>query len=179
MTRASRAAILRVAGMVIKAGDRLALIVVGLSLVHVVADVTLRYLTREGLPGTIDFVGNWWMPAMTFVALGEVERHGRQVEASFLRDHLDGRSHVAALVVSRVLTLIVCLALGGAGFLGATGHMMRGEAAVGGFAFPVWPARFVVPFGMLVLLLAVIVRSLEPDRNIVSTHDDRSPVWPE
>jgi TRAP-type C4-dicarboxylate transport system permease small subunit len=138
------------------------MLVVVVLLVHVVVDVTIRYATGQGLPGTIDFVGNWWMPALTFAALGAVERAGRQIEASFLRDRLDRRSGAVARTLSAVLSVFVCLAMGVAGFVGAMAHMERGEAAIGGLAFPIWPARFLVPLGMLALLLGVLVPSLKP-----------------
>lgn len=161
--RAIRRSIARTSLVPIRAGDTLAVLVTAVMMLQVIVDVTLRYTTGRGLDATVDFVANWWMPALTFAALGSVELTGRHIEARFLRDGLAGRSVRLAGQIATGLTILVAAVMGWAGTTSALAQMRRGEKALVGLAFPIWPARFLLPFGMLLLLLALLSKAMVRD----------------
>lgn len=127
-----------------------------LLLVHVIADVTSKYLFRSPIPGTIQVVSWYYMVALSYlpVAYVQLRREHLTVELFTMglsergRAFLDGIVGIAGIAYLGLLTRLV--------FRTAVETTRRGESQdIAFWDIPVWPARWILPaaFGLMAVVL--------------------------
>lgn len=148
-------------GPVIAALNRSAMsvgsVVVLLLIVHVTADVAMRYLFNSPLPGTILFVSAFYMVFVAFVPLGEVEQADAHISVEIVYDLLANWIQFGLRALAHLLSIAVFGALAWRTLAEATTRFATGSAAVeAGVRIPTWPAYFILPlaFGLAVLVFA-------------------------
>lgn len=132
-------------------------VAVALLMLHVVADVTGRYLFNSPVAGTLEAVAFWWMPSVSFLGLAVTQRVGQHIEVHVLADRLPPRVAAALAVVTSCLTMVVVAAIGWYGLAMALDKTAIREAALGAVLVPIWPARFLVPLGCAVFLCQLLI----------------------
>lgn len=132
-------------------------IVVFLLIVHVTADVGLRYLFNSPLPGTILIVSVFYMIPIVFLPLAAVEEDDGHITVELIYDLLAERIRWVLRLISLLLSMAVFGALALRTFQEATLKLDTGTFAMeAGMRIPTWPAYFVLPvgFGLMLLVLA-------------------------
>lgn len=132
-------------------------VVVVLMIVHVTADVTMRYAFNSPLPATILFVSVFYMIAVAFLPLGAVEQADAHISVEIVHDLLAGWMQWLLRALAHLLSIVVFGALAWRTWDEAWTRFDTGSAAVeAGVRIPTWPAYFVLPFafGLAVLVFA-------------------------
>ena len=132
-----------------------------LMVLHIVADVLLRYFFNQPLVSTIEIVTHWYMVALAFLPLGYVQWH---------REHLTVEAFTTTLPPSalRVLDVFVqslCLGLlvlfAYQTTLAAIDKTQIREALEGmWFEVPVWPTRWFLPLGLGIMALCLVAQGV-------------------
>ncbi len=126
-------------------------------MLHIVADVFMRYVFNSPLPGTIEIVSYWWMILITFLGQGLTQRRREHLEVSLLTDLMPQMDRLGTIIGGRLLTLITVVALGYYGLLAAIEQTHRGEIAMGSITIAIWPMRWMVPIGMGIFAAQLVV----------------------
>ncbi|MEO3480557.1 TRAP transporter small permease [Phaeobacter sp. CAU 1743] len=149
-------------------------ILMALMVLHVVADVTLRYVVGVPLSGTTEIVSRYYMVALIFLPLAFVQATDQHISASLLSDLLSARVGILLDFLTAILMGIYGALLAwrtGVEALRAT--EIHEQIQTSSFFLPTWPARWipVLAMGLVVLVsgLALIThftRFLHYGRNI-------------
>ncbi|WP_084649930.1 TRAP transporter small permease [Stappia stellulata] len=141
-------------------------IAAGLSIVammlHVTADVALRYLTGTGLPGTLTIVSYYYMVIVAFVPLAFAELQRAHIQMELVTDLLPQRLSRQIGGWGLLFTGLVTGALTVRGFEEAVNQMRIGASQVQGTtSIDTWPAHFALPLGAGLMTLLVALRFLQ------------------
>jgi len=140
----------------VQAGGLLGGLAITLMMVHVTVDVVARKLFGAPLPGTLAIVTYYYMVLIAFAPLAAVER---------VRGHIGiGAIEFVPVLVRHqawisLVTGFAMALLAWRGWVGAVRDWTIGAVQVQGNAVvPVWPARFLVPFGAGLMAIALFGR---------------------
>ncbi|AJE47691.1 TRAP transporter small permease [Celeribacter indicus] len=130
-------------------------IVMALMVVHVVADVGLRYLSGVPLSGTTEIVSRYYMVTLIFLPIAFVHVTDQNICASLVSDMLSAKSRVLLDCLTSLLMVVFGVLLAwrtGAEALRATGINEQIQTAA--FFLPTWPSRWipVLAMGLLVIV---------------------------
>ena len=127
-------------------------------MIHVVCDVFARNTLAQTIPGTIEIVSAYYMPAVVFLPLAYAETLEAHIEIDLLFRFLP--AGLKRLFVPLTLALLVVSY--GAMAWGALEIALQkyriGEYAMGFAAIVVWPGRFFVPLGFGALAVTVAIK---------------------
>jgi TRAP-type C4-dicarboxylate transport system permease small subunit len=134
-------------------------------MVHVVADVSAKYLFNAPIWGTLETVSGYYMVILVFLPLGHVVRNEGHIIVELFTGRLSARS-IAGLetVVGCLSFAFMCL------FTWKTGEealfrTFQGEVwDIADGSMIIWPSRWVLPIGagiMTCLLLFEIIRNIK------------------
>jgi TRAP-type C4-dicarboxylate transport system permease small subunit len=147
-----------------------------LMIVHVTADVGLRFLFNSPLPGTILFVTVIYMIPIVFLAIAPVEEDDAHISVELIYDLLADRVKWVLRLLSTLLSMAVFGALALRTFDEAMRKFDTGSFAMeAGIAVPTWPSYFVLPTGfglMVVILLYKLACQLTGRTQTLSRADD-------
>jgi len=132
-------------------------VAVVLMILHVTADVVMRYAFNSPLPATILFVSVFYMIAVAFLPLSSVEQNDAHISVELVYDLLAGWMQWGLRALSHLLSIAVFGALAWrTGAEALTRHAAGTSAVEAGMRIPTWPAYFVLPlaFGLAVLVFA-------------------------
>lgn len=147
----------RIVGVLVMVGAWIGAFAVVALMIHIIADVFLRYFFNSPLPATIEIVSYWWMILVIFPGIAFTQRRKEHVDVTLLTDMMPEVHRAGIRVVARVLTIATVAALAYYGWLAAIEQWHRGEIAMGSITILIWPMRFMVPFGMGLFLLQLLV----------------------
>lgn len=105
---------------------------IALMMLHVTADVTLRYLRGSGLPGTLTIVSYYYMVIVAFVPLGLAELRRAHIQMELVTDLLPRQAARWVTGWGLVPTGLVTGALAVRGVEEALNQMQIGAAQVQG-----------------------------------------------
>lgn len=117
-SRASRAATRRgillrtVVTVFSRAVSFIGVAVMGVMVLHITVDVVARYFFHLALPGTIAFVSNYYMVAVTFLPLVIAEQMRQHIEVEVVAQKLPERLQCALRVLVWLIALGIFLLLG-------------------------------------------------------------------
>ncbi|MAC77435.1 MAG: TRAP transporter permease DctQ [Rhodobacteraceae bacterium] len=133
-----------------------------LMMLHITAEVTLRYLFAVTLPGTLVFVGNYYMIVVVFVPLALLELRGRHIAVDVIaRNFPDGLQRVLAALAKLMTTFVMGL-LTIAACQQALKKMAVGETIEQGTAsILIWPGHFILVAGCALMTLVAFCRFAE------------------
>jgi TRAP-type C4-dicarboxylate transport system permease small subunit len=139
-----------------------------LMMLIVVGDAGMRGLFNGTLPGSQELTANYFMVAVTFLPLACVQREKGHVIIELFTGWLPPRI-VASLDAVVYLacaagTLVFCYAT----YFKALAMTRAGEYAVGTVIVTIWPTRWLVVAGALVLALYLLLNAAEEARTAVS-----------
>ncbi|GAB3715529.1 TRAP transporter small permease [Nocardiopsis oceani] len=136
------------AGMIIAAG---AIVVL---MLHTIAGALMRSFSNQPIEGTIEYVGNWYMPLIVLLAFVATQQKGQHIEARLLFDRAPERVRFEFQMFSYFVTFLVALGLAWYGYVEAVRNMEIGLTA-GVIGVTVWPATFAVPIGFLLFAFQI------------------------
>jgi TRAP-type C4-dicarboxylate transport system permease small subunit len=136
-------------------------VVIGLMAVHVMADVSSRYLFNSPLPGTIEVVSLYYMVAIIYLPLAYVQSRRQHIVVLQFTDWLPERGRQLLDAMVGVLATAVLFVLAWRGTMEAIRATAVGQQSIAGtHAITVWPARWFVLFGLGVMALYTVTQCL-------------------
>jgi TRAP-type C4-dicarboxylate transport system permease small subunit len=133
---------------------RIALLVCELGVVvmagYSFADVSGRFLFHRPLGGTIEICG-LLMVAVVFLSLASCQAEGRHMRVDFLFPWMSKRVRAVADSIACVCGIMVCGLVAWCSIIPAWYSWTIGEVSMGLIAFPVYPAKFLVVVGAVLL----------------------------
>lgn len=120
------------------------------------ADVLLRNVVGSSIPGSFEIAQNYFMPLAVFPALAWVYSSGIMPRMDLLIGRFSerlGNSLIHTLVALEIMVAAFLLwaSLGYA----LDGFARKVSFTAGGDLLPLWPAQFLAPLGLLLLLIEV------------------------
>ena len=120
-------------------------------------DVVMRYLFNRPIQGTYELM-EFSLVGASALAFAYVQRVRQHIAISLITDRLSLKWRKLIDIVVLILTLVILILLTWRTGLTAFTSLMTGETTFGIIAFPVGPAKSVVPVGLGLLCLRVIVQ---------------------
>jgi TRAP-type C4-dicarboxylate transport system permease small subunit len=133
-----------------------ALTVVALML-HVVADVTMRFVFRSPVRDTIERVSFWWMPVIAYLGMAIAQEEKEHIDVPLVYMRTGVTSQVLMDVFRNGMTVAFLVVVTYFGTISAMSRMERGEYRAG---VVVWPARFVVPIAAALFILYLVQQTV-------------------
>ena len=121
---------------------------------HVTAEVVMRYVFGAPLKGTIQFVSLYYMTAISFVALGAVEERDSHISVEVLTNLMPYRAVAVCTVAGTLMSTLVAAGLTFRSW-GEAMTQFRQQSFVmeGGFSLPTWPTYYFLPIGFGLMML--------------------------
>ena len=132
-----------------------------LMMVHVAADVALRFFFGGRLIGTLEIVSYYYMVAIVFLSLGHVELRGAHIRVDLFAKLMPRGVQLALYIFACALGLAFFGMLFRQSALDAIDATARAEEAMSNFTFYIWPARWALPVGFAGIWLAVLSNLLK------------------
>lgn len=135
-------------------------LVMTLMVMHVVTDVTLRYVVGVPLAGTTEIVSRYYMVALIFLPLAFVQITDKNISASLLSDLMPSQVQILLDCLTAILMGIYAALLcwrTGVEALHAT--RITEQIQTSAYFLPTWPARW-IPVLAMALVVAVSILAL-------------------
>ncbi len=132
--------------------------------VGLAANVVLRTVTGQGIPGMIEAVDPLLVCA-AFLGLAVTESKGQHVAMTFVAAKLPVRPRFVVTAIGVVLTMLLIFWMGLSGAGEAATSIGRDEVRPGIVDIPLWPARIAVVAGCVVLLLQLVLTLRDATRS--------------
>ncbi|MFC7550467.1 TRAP transporter small permease [Plantactinospora sp. GCM10030261] len=141
-------------------------------MLHVLIDVTMRYVSDAPVGGTIEVVSFWYMPMIGFLSLALCQRFGQHIDIQMLVGALPARLSAAFSAMATLLGLAVVLGIGWFGWVNAQAQTAMRETALGAVSVPIWPLRYLVPLGCVAFAVQLLVELARQGRTMIRGSDD-------
>jgi TRAP-type C4-dicarboxylate transport system permease small subunit len=146
-------------------------IAIALMAIHIVVDVSMRYLFRAPLPGTVAFVSRYYMVFLVFLPLAFVQRRNAHFVAGLFTDWLPARQRerldgVTAITMAVVAGLMAWCSISSAIYATDNGEQVQAAE----FVIPTWPGRWLVPLGLGLMALCALTMGI---RRLIGEQPDR------
>lgn len=143
-------------------------IAIVLMMSHVMIEVALRTLLDKSIPGTEEIVSGYYMVAVVFLPLAYVQlERGHVIIELFtlkagprLKAWLDGFVYVVCGSALAVFTY--------ATFDKAIKMTARDEMWIGMIEVTVWPARWILPFGLGVMMIIMFLQAIREFQSAIT-----------
>lgn len=130
-------------------------------------DVLLRTIRGQGLVGIFDAVGPI-LAIAAFLGLGITEAKGEHIALNIFVRRLGVRARNVMYVVGTVLVILMVAWMAWAGFTQAMHSLEAGEVRPGIVDVPLWPARFAVVIGCVILILQLLLTLADAARGVLA-----------
>lgn len=139
-------------------------IAIVLMMLHITLDVFLRYVFWSPPPGTLVFVSNYYMVAVSFLALAFAERRNAHIAVEVVFEYFPLRFQRLTSCLGAALSALIFGMLAWRGL----DEALR-KQAIDAFMFeqglriPIWPSYYLLPIGaglMSLVLVFKIIRYL-------------------
>ena len=133
-----------------------------LMMLHIAADVIMRYFFNSPLPGTMTVIMYYYMIVVVFASVVLVERSDAHIRIELLTERFPLPAQRLLRKLSDIGSLVIYGAIAFRGYeqalaaLGERTLVMEGEAEI-----ITWPTYFVIPVCILVALFIVFGRLFE------------------
>ena len=141
---------------------RLGCVLVGLMALHVMLDVTGRYVFNSPLPGTVEFVSHYYMVGVIFWPLAYVQSRRGHFFAEVFTQRLPP---LVVRIIDAICTLVTALLLAFLTWRTAAYALeftqARESVQTAYFTISTWPSRWFVPLGLGLMALYALVQVLQ------------------
>jgi TRAP-type C4-dicarboxylate transport system permease small subunit len=146
-----------------------------LMMVHVSADLLIRYVIGVQLEGTIEIVSAYYMVGLVFFPLAMIDRNRGHISADVFTTLMSPRVKAAChrlvdLIIFACMAALLYFSTREAWHKTLDGEMWRS----GEFLIPVWPSRWFVPVGALGMSLSVLGRIVGREPSPASSTEEPS-----
>ncbi|WBU52979.1 TRAP transporter small permease [Paracoccus sp. SCSIO 75233] len=149
-------AIGRVIGRVLDATQIIAAFLILAMMLHVSADVIMKYGFNMGFPATVEIVSNYYMVGLAFLPLAFAERMNAHITVEVVTSNLSQKVQDIAQIIAWLLSIIVYSLLTYRSFLDA-----QEKREIGAFLFSqgvridIWPSYYFLPVGFALMMLTL------------------------
>ena len=136
-------------------------------MVWLFAEIILRLVIRQPIPGTIEIVSHYFMVAIVFLPLAYAQKRHEHIWVVLFSLRFPWRVNLALDTLWYVVGLLYVFSIAWFSWQAATQAMAIGEYQPGIVNVAIWPARFLVPLGTFAFALqylADIIRNLRAFR---------------
>ncbi|WP_157983978.1 TRAP transporter small permease [Nesterenkonia muleiensis] len=154
---AHRALIPRIVAAASRAGGYLGGIGVMVLMLHVVADVALRFTVNRTMPGTLEISQYWYLPAAIFLGMAAAYSNDDHISAPIIYERVSSVLKREFHLIAAMLSIVFLLAMAWWGFEEAMTQMRQGAIGIGS-GVSIWPPRFLVPLCSLLFASEIAVR---------------------
>ncbi|WEV78736.1 TRAP transporter small permease [Janibacter cremeus] len=131
--------------------------VILLLMLFIVADVIMRNVFHNSIPGGFEIAQNYFLPLSVFLALPYVYGTGTLPKMDLLMHRFPVGVQSAVIYLLLGLEVLVFLALTFFSFGYAVDSLDRGRAfPAGGLLLPIWPVLFLVPVSFLMMFIEAV-----------------------
>ncbi len=132
-------------------------ILVALMMLHMVADVLMKYFFNAPITGTVETVAFYYMVGVVFLPLPFIEFRGKHIAVDLLVQLLPDTGQRICLGIALLLSCIFFTMMAWQAAIDAWHAMHVGEIVMGPTELVIWPSRFILPisFGFVALVSAV------------------------
>lgn len=116
-----------------------------LMMIHICADVMLKYVLSKPLSGTLEIVSGYYMIITIFAPLAMVELRREAIVVDAFFGYFNKRVQYVCIILSFLVALAVFSAFAYQTTLDAMHAFKIGERAMGTAEIPIWPARIIMP----------------------------------
>jgi TRAP-type mannitol/chloroaromatic compound transport system permease small subunit len=152
----------------LEAVNRLAMWIAGAAVVllalHVCVDAIGKYVFGMPIPATLEVVAYYYMPAIAMLPLAHVELKEGHVAVLGLFQKLPGRARAVVAVLGAMLGVSFLSIITYLAGRDAIRKMQIGEYMFGEYPIILWPGRFVFTAGMVLFVIAVVLRAIRVAR---------------
>lgn len=146
---------------------------------QVTLDVLLRWLANHPIDGTLELVANYYMVALIFLPLGLLTYTRDHITVELFTRHMGERPLAVLDLLGNVVALIYVGVLIWMGTLEAWDMTLIGETWTAGVGeIVVWPARWLVPAGGLLMAALFLLHAVEDLIMLVTGQRSLEPVNP-
>lgn len=119
-----------------------------LMMVHITADVALKYIFNWPIPGTLEIVSAYYMVAAVFLPIAVVELYRSSISVDTMYQFLPRSIKFLCMVLVFVASAVVYLTLAWTSWGDALRSFAVGEVMMGTVSVSVWPSRFLMPVSL-------------------------------
>lgn len=131
-----------------------------LMMLHIAADVTLRYLFSSPIHGTVEIVSTYYMVAVVFLPLALIETKNGHIVVELVSQHLPARVQEWQIALVALVSAAYFGAFAWRTWDDALQKMAVGEVSLGNVPVTVWPTRFYLPIGCALITLVLIHKAI-------------------
>ena len=137
-------------------------VAIGLMMLHVSVHVFFQYVLSDPLPGTMLFVSNYYMVAVTFICLAAVELKGGHISVDILFVLLPKKARRFLGCVAYLISTVMFVLLTWQSFLVAEARRAAGTFEIEyGITILIWPSYYLMPIGTGLFACTVLIKLLK------------------
>lgn len=140
-------------------------------MLHILANVLMRYLFNSPLPNTLEWVSFWYLPIVAFLGF-VLAKHGNEfIDAPLIFDKLTWGNRRILVILFSVVGFIMCAAYAYFTFVNQAIHGFEVKTTGGVSSLQIWPVFFLgsAVFAILaVMYLRDLVKAVKGD---IGIHD--------
>lgn len=125
-------------------------------MIHVVLNVASRRLNNAPIEGTLEWVGNWYLPVIVLTGLVVAQQTDQHVQAELLFHRAPRTVQFEFRLIAYLLSLVLALGIGWYGWEHALENQAIGLTA-GVSGVTVWPVTFLVPIGFVLYAIQIVI----------------------
>lgn len=134
-------------------------IAISLMMLQVTAHVISQYFFSFPLPGTILFVGNYYMVAVSFLCLAAVSQRDGHIAVDLVYNLFPKPVRTFFSALSYALTTVIFSLLAGQSFLVAEASRASGTFEMEyGIKIVLWPSYYFIPIGSALMAFVTLVK---------------------
>ncbi|WP_029057880.1 TRAP transporter small permease subunit [Stappia stellulata] len=139
-------------------------------MLQICLDVGGRYLFGAPMPSTLEIVSDWWMPALIFLPLLNVEWRNENIAVDLFYQTRGPRGKALLDAIALACFGLFLALVAYAGFEQALRAFRQGEFIVGMIPVITWPPRFFLPVAGGLTALLCFVRAIGALVRVASAH---------
>ncbi|GAB3617742.1 hypothetical protein GCM10027416_22990 [Okibacterium endophyticum] len=125
---------------------------------HIFVDVASRSLFGKPLPGTLDIVSAFWMPAVAMLGMGYAQFRNQHIRVELLVDSATDRVKRIYGAIADAAVAITLLCMTYAGGTALVTSFLIGESAVSTPWVQLWPGRLLLCLSLVLCAAVAAVR---------------------
>lgn len=127
-----------------------------LMMFHILIDVLGKYFFKMPVPSTAEIVANYYMISTVFFSLAYIEIKKSHIAVDLLYDRVSSSIKNVFNTLAIFMTVLFYLGLGWFSYESATRSFDMNETIDGIWRVTVWPAKFMLPIGLIVAAFIAI-----------------------
>lgn len=144
-----------------------------LMMVQIVIDVFSRWLLGQPVPGTMEIVSVYYLVPLTFLPLAAIQLADRHIAVDLFIQFAPENVRRPIALAMTTLALAFTAWLGWVSFEEAFGSLRIGEVIESAASIMIiWPSRFILAFGIAVLVVVLVVQFVSEARGLSRRKSD-------